>query len=155
MKKLPKLEELSLYYAHESQVDQPLGSYCPELKTLRINHCDALGDEEIIAISQNLRELRHLEIHLNYGLSNTGVRAILDGCPCLKVLDLRSCVNVDLKGDIEKRLEQIECVLHTEPVKFDLYSECEDFMDLKTYRKIILEGKSMARMSDSDMSDSD
>nr|GEW31763.1 hypothetical protein [Tanacetum cinerariifolium] len=39
------------------------------------------------------------------------------------VLDLRLCPYVDLKGDIEKRLEQIECVLHTERVNVDPYSK--------------------------------
>ncbi|PWA93784.1 F-box domain, cyclin-like protein [Artemisia annua] len=112
LKKLPKLEELSIHSAY-LQVDQALGSYCPELKTLRLNCCGNIGDKEIIAISKNLRELRHLEMRMNYSLSNTGLQAILDGCPCLKVLDLRWCPYVDLKGDIGKRLEQIECVLHT------------------------------------------
>ncbi|PWA89509.1 F-box domain, Leucine-rich repeat domain, L domain-like protein [Artemisia annua] len=150
LKKLPKLEELSIYCALDLQVDKAWGSYCPELKTLRLNRCNDIGDEEIIAISENLRELRHLEIHANVNLSNTGVQAILDGCPCLKVLDLRLCVYVDLNGDIGKRLEHIECVLHTEPVKYDPYYEGDDFTDLKTFRKNILDGDIAARMSDSD-----
>ncbi|PWA36020.1 F-box/LRR-repeat protein 9 [Artemisia annua] len=85
LKKLPKLEELSIHSAF-LQVDQALGSYCPELKTLKLNHCSIIGDEEIIAISENLRELRHLELRRNYSLSNIGLQAILNGCPCLKVL---------------------------------------------------------------------
>nr|GFC12458.1 hypothetical protein [Tanacetum cinerariifolium] len=59
LKKLPKLEELSIRDAFELQLDQTLGSYCPKLKTLRLNRC-LIGDEEIIAISENLRELRHI-----------------------------------------------------------------------------------------------
>ncbi|PWA96756.1 RNI-like superfamily protein [Artemisia annua] len=150
LKKLPKLEELSIHSAADGlQVDQALGSYCPGLKTLRLNHCDDIGDEEIIAITQNLRELRHLEMHSNLKLSNTGVQAVLDGCPCLKVLDLRLCVSVDLNGDIGKRLEQIECVLHTEPINIDPYSGGAWFIDLKTHRKV-LGGNIMASMSDSD-----
>ncbi|PWA86192.1 F-box domain, cyclin-like protein [Artemisia annua] len=96
LKKLPKLEELSIHSAF-----------------LQLNHCSIIGDEEIIAISENLGELRHLELRRNYSLSNIGLQAILNGCPCLKVLDLRLCPYVDLKGDIGKRLEQIEYALHT------------------------------------------
>ncbi|GJR42162.1 F-box protein SKIP19-like protein, partial [Tanacetum coccineum] len=99
LKKLPKLEELSIYCAlSESQVDLALGSYCPDLKPLGLNHCSIYRDEEMIAISKNLQGLMHLEIRNNLMLSNTGVQAILDGCPCPKVLDLRWCPDVDLKG---------------------------------------------------------
>nr|GEZ79860.1 hypothetical protein [Tanacetum cinerariifolium] len=151
LKKLPKLEELSIHSASELQVDQAMGIYCPELKTLKLNDCwPTIGDEEIIAISENLRELRHLELHMNCSLSNTELQAILDGCPSLKVLDLRLCSDVDLKGVSGKRLEQIECVLHTEPLNLDPYSKCARFMDLKTWRKIVLDGNITASMSDSD-----
>ncbi|GKD25483.1 RNI-like superfamily protein, partial [Tanacetum coccineum] len=135
LKKLPKLEELSIHCAFKLQVDQALGRYYPELKTLRLNRWYSIFcDEEIIAICENLRELRHFEIRMNRSLSNTGLQAILDGCPCLKVLDLRLCPYVDLKGDIGKRLEQIERVLHTERVNVDPYSERGYFMDLETFR---------------------
>lgn len=112
LEKLPKLEELSIRSAY-LQVDQALFSYCPELKTLRLNRCGNIGDKEIIAISENLRELRHLEMRWNYYLSNTGLQAILDGCPRLEVLDLQVCPYVDLTGDIGERLKQIKYVLHT------------------------------------------
>ncbi|GJU21767.1 RNI-like superfamily protein [Tanacetum coccineum] len=139
LKKLPKLEELSIHCAFRLQVDQALGSYCPELKTLRLNRWYSIFcDEEIIAICENLRELRHFEIRMNRSLSNTGLQAILDGCPCLKVLDLRLCPYVDLKGDIGKRLEQIERVLHTERVNVDPYSERGYFMDLETFRRLMM-----------------
>ena len=136
LKKLPFLEELSIYLgAGYLQLDiEALGKYCPMLRTLElIDMSDYTHDEEVKAIGENLPELRHLKIIKNYVLSNTGLQAILDGCHCLQVLDLRLCSSIDLKGDVGKRLEHIECVLHTEPYCHP-YS-LNDVMDLETYKR--------------------
>ncbi|KAJ9560432.1 hypothetical protein OSB04_005592 [Centaurea solstitialis] len=119
LKKFPVLAELSLYSAEVSkEFIETAGHYCPMLKTLKLNHgpcpffeesvedCDNIA----IAIGENLHKLEHLEL-IGSCMSNIGLGAILDGCDRLKSLDLRGCVNIDLKGAVGKRcLEQIKCV---------------------------------------------
>nr|XP_043627258.1 putative F-box/LRR-repeat protein 23 [Erigeron canadensis] len=61
-----------------------------------------------VAIGKNLPELRHLEL-IGNSMTNTGLKAILDGCLHLDSFDLRQCLYIDLKGDLGKRCsEQIK-----------------------------------------------
>nr|GEV52671.1 hypothetical protein [Tanacetum cinerariifolium] len=75
------------------------GRYCPLLKTLRLNQnayrLNLRDDESItrqnamaIAIGKTLPALRHLEL-IGNGMSDIGLKAILDGCCHLETLDLR------------------------------------------------------------------
>nr|GFA76656.1 hypothetical protein [Tanacetum cinerariifolium] len=79
LKKFPLLEELSLYATDIllEEYIEAAGHYCPLLKTQST--------------------LNSLET-----VSNIGLKAILDGCCHLETLDLRKCLYVDLKGDMEK-----------------------------------------------------
>ncbi|XP_076928409.1 putative F-box protein At4g05475 [Bidens hawaiensis] len=128
-KKLPLLEELSLIDTSIWKEDiEVAGRCCSLLKTLKLNQqADKMSDtlwvevsddddeEEIVtmnelalAIGKSLPELTHLELIGNY-MTNTGLRAILDGCCHLELLDLRRCSYVNLKGALGKRcLQQIE-----------------------------------------------
>ncbi|GJT26956.1 putative F-box/LRR-repeat protein 23 [Tanacetum coccineum] len=139
LEKLKFLEELSICpgWGYLQLDFEALGKYCPRLRTLELIDVNKyIGDEEVKAISVNLPELRQLKIIENLMLSNTGLQAILDGCRCLQVLDLRLCPDIDLTGDLGKRLEQIECVLHTEPYYYP-YRAPGDFMDLETYKRAL------------------
>ena len=140
LKKLPLLEELSLYKGTLLREDiEALGCYCPMLKTLKLNNPDGWsleGYELAMAIVENLPELRHLELtwHL---VSDSMLRAILDGCRHLQVLDLRMCEPVRLKGELRKRcLEQIKSLkLPTDPLKLYQYSDNDATVDLLSYKR--------------------
>ncbi|KAL1188342.1 putative F-box protein [Cardamine amara subsp. amara] len=59
-------------------------------------------------------QLRHLQL-LGNELTNTGLNAILDGCPHLEHLDLSQCFNINLVGDLKKRcLERIKDLRHSD-----------------------------------------
>lgn len=102
--KLPFLEELDISYcSFEAETLRAVGKSCPNLKTLKLNY-PAVGyrdDEIAIAIGESMPELRHLHLSGNH-MSNTGLKAILDGCLHLEHLDLRKCWSLDLVGDLEK-----------------------------------------------------
>lgn len=77
-------------------------------------------NDEALAIANTMPVLEHLE--LAYGLfSDTGLGAILTGCPRLQTLDILGCWNVRLEGDIEERC----CALESfrEPWE-PMYSDC-------------------------------
>ncbi|PWA65398.1 F-box domain, Leucine-rich repeat domain, L domain-like protein [Artemisia annua] len=57
------------------------------------------------AIGKNFCQLKHLELIRNY-MTNRGLKAILDGCPNIELLDLRQCNYIDLKGDLGERCSQ-------------------------------------------------
>ncbi len=107
--KLPLLEELELSLCSLSK--DPLvavGHCCPLLKSLKLFHGRyrlpfiVFYDEEVLAIAENMPELRHLQLVGNK-LTNDGLQAILDGCPHLESLDLRKCYNVTLSGNLGRR----------------------------------------------------
>ncbi|POO04155.1 LRR domain containing protein [Trema orientale] len=117
--KLPLLEELDLTLCPFSlEPLEAVGRCCTRLKSLKLN-CEACNlpiepDEEaeinaeVFIISKNMSDLRHLQLIGNL-MTNMGLQAILDGCPHLESLDLRRCLNIDLKGDLGKRcFEQIK-----------------------------------------------
>ncbi|CAA7047000.1 unnamed protein product [Microthlaspi erraticum] len=112
----PLLEELELSYCPLSEESlKAVGKSCPNLKTLKLN-CAGYrvprneSDDEALAISATMPRLRHLQIFGNR-LTDVGLNAILEKCPCLEHLDLRQCFNVNLVGDLEKLcLEKIKVV---------------------------------------------
>ncbi|XP_030510400.2 F-box protein SKIP19 [Cannabis sativa] len=119
---LPLLEELDLTLCSLSETFiEALGRCCPQFKTLKLNHQaykypDMDSDEENefnayeIEIGKNLPGLRHLQL-IGSSMTNMGLQAILDGCRNLESLDLRRCLNIDLKGNLGKRCgEQIKLV---------------------------------------------
>ncbi|KAK4858325.1 hypothetical protein QYF36_014606 [Acer negundo] len=112
--KFPLLEELELSYCSLSKETlEAVGRSCPLLKSLKLN-CQGYRypliecNDDALAIAENMHELRHLQIFGNK-LTNSGLEAILNGCPHLKSLDLRQCFNINLAGNLKKRcLEKIQ-----------------------------------------------
>ncbi|XVF68327.1 hypothetical protein PTKIN_Ptkin10aG0196000 [Pterospermum kingtungense] len=80
--------------------------------------------------------LRHLQL-LGNELSNQGLQAILDGCPCLESLDLGQCFNVNLEGDLGKRCaEQIKNLKRPEDPIHDYQfanAEMNGYLGFPTY----------------------
>ncbi|KAJ4876481.1 F-box protein SKIP19 [Raphanus sativus] len=112
--KLPLLEYLEVTYGSISIKSlKAAGQSCPNLKKLRLNsdfepprsYNDEFNDKQALGIAESMPELRHLQLVGNT-LTNTGLTAILDGCPHLEDLDLRKCFNVRLAGDLEKRCSE-------------------------------------------------
>ncbi|KAL0846341.1 hypothetical protein Bca101_019587 [Brassica carinata] len=111
--KQPLLEYLEITYC--SLLGESLrvaGLSCPNLKKLRLNsepdpkfYEGECNDKKSLGIAESMPELRHLQLVGNT-LTNTGLNAILDGCPHLEHLDLRKCFNVRLEGDLEKRCSE-------------------------------------------------
>ena len=134
--KLPLLEELELSLCSLSK--EPLvavGRCCPLLKSLKLNHRGyrrpyiVVYDEEVLAIAENMPELRHLQLFGNT-LTNDGLLAILDGCPHLESLDLRKCYNVTLSGNLGRRCTEgiKELRLPNDSTDdYELNSEMSDF----------------------------
>ncbi|GJY64501.1 putative F-box/LRR-repeat protein 23 [Tanacetum coccineum] len=133
LKKFPFLEELSLYDWEISEEEiGAAGCYCPLLKTLRLNQnayrLNLRDDESItrqnamaaIAIGKTIPALRHLEL-IGNGMSDIGLKAILDGCCHLETLDLRGCLNIHITGHMGK-----ECVEHIKNLKLssDSLQDC-------------------------------
>nr|XP_043629262.1 F-box protein SKIP19-like [Erigeron canadensis] len=121
LNKLSLLEELSICETEFSRKDvEAAGLFCPLLKTLKVNRKSNkyYNDDEdesrpgrntlAVAIGKNLPGLKHLEL-IDDTMTDVGLRAILDGCSHLELLDLRRCMFIDLKGDLGKRCsEQIK-----------------------------------------------
>ncbi|XP_059666008.1 F-box protein SKIP19-like [Cornus florida] len=111
-KGLPLLEELHMYFCTNvsEKAFEAVGRCCPLLKSFSFNingrrskNIEIEFDDEALVIAGNMPELRHLQLFGNM-MTNVGLQAILDGCPHLESLDLRQCFNVNLKGDLAKRL---------------------------------------------------
>nr|GEU51315.1 hypothetical protein [Tanacetum cinerariifolium] len=81
---------------------QKVGCHCPMLEALKMNKAVVFGSRDweegriyndttiAIAIGENMRELKHLELFGN-NMLNDGLKVILDGCPHIESLDLRQC----------------------------------------------------------------
>ncbi|XP_019087391.1 PREDICTED: putative F-box/LRR-repeat protein 23 [Camelina sativa] len=117
--KLPLLEELDVisYCSFSGNSFRVVDQACPNLKTLKLNHNPELGffvcyEHNSIAteIAECMPKLHHLQL-IGNGLNNTGLNAILDGCPHLDYLDLRECSNINLVGDLEKKCSERISVL--------------------------------------------
>ncbi|XP_057449298.1 putative F-box/LRR-repeat protein 9 [Lotus japonicus] len=111
VKKLPMLEEIDISFTNLSKDSlEAIGLCCPMLKTLKYNTVRDIFayDEVAYSIAKTMPELCHLEIS-RIKISNKGLVAILDGCPQLEYLDLKSCLGLDLSGSLRKRLcEQVK-----------------------------------------------
>ncbi|KAL0846269.1 hypothetical protein Bca101_019515 [Brassica carinata] len=100
--KLPLLEYLEVTYGSlSSESLKVAGQSCPNLKKLRLNsnpdlnsYDDEFSGEDAMGIADSMPELRNLQLCGNT-LTNTGLNAILDGCPHL---DLCKCFNVRFEG---------------------------------------------------------
>ncbi|KAM5581357.1 putative F-box/LRR-repeat protein 23 [Rosa sericea] len=133
--KLPLLEGLEISYsAYTTGGLEAIGRCCPLLKSLKLNkrhdirydwdglllaelhhHYQVFGsksssgvihdDGDALAIAGTMHGLQQLQIFGNK-VTNKGLLAILDGCPCLESLDLRRCFNLKVEGDLKRRCFQ-------------------------------------------------
>jgi hypothetical protein len=121
----PLLEEIEC--SHDklpAEFFRSLGSVRPQLKRLRIhmrwydhdqmmhelgmgnrqNESDeaweARQNRDAFAIAESLHELRLLQMAGN-SLTNTGVYAIIEGCPHLECLDISACYHVDVNDELK------------------------------------------------------
>jgi F-box/leucine-rich repeat protein 2/20 len=82
-----------------------IGRSCPVLKSLifrKMSSGPFKCNGDAFAIAKTMPKLRHLSMIAN-SLSNTGLEAILDGCPLLEFLDLQRCFHLYLSGRLGKR----------------------------------------------------
>ncbi|KAL6220475.1 hypothetical protein ACLB2K_008231 [Fragaria x ananassa] len=84
-----------------------IGRSCPLLKSLKLNkygyrypyhECD----DDTVAISSTMHDLRHLQLCGNK-LTNNGLQKILDCCPNLESLNLRKCFNINFGVVLKRR----------------------------------------------------
>ncbi|XP_074286036.1 F-box protein SKIP19-like [Silene latifolia] len=122
VKKLPMLDEIQIIRCSFSyKTVEAIGHACPSLISFGLNGLgcklpDYMSDDEYytctdnyvrndeaLAISKSMPKLCHVQL-IGNDMNNEGLKAILDGCPHLKSLDLRACFHIDLSGDMGKRL---------------------------------------------------
>ncbi|KAK4488136.1 hypothetical protein RD792_003878 [Penstemon davidsonii] len=119
VKKFPQLEEVHLTYmtSIDAEYIESIGRSCPMLKSFTCNYpwynhnyffpedSEAEEMEYAQAVAKTMPNLRHLAL-LGDKITNERLHAILDNCPHLESLDIRQCKNIDLVGDLEKRLSK-------------------------------------------------
>ncbi|XP_074288368.1 putative F-box/LRR-repeat protein 21 [Silene latifolia] len=129
VKRLPMLEEIQIIQcSFSSKTIEAIGHACPSLTSFGLNGVgrklpdytfndfymctdeDCICNDEkficnyyALAISKSMPKLRHVQL-IGNSMNNEGLKAILDGCPYLKSLDLRACFFIDLSGDLGERL---------------------------------------------------
>ncbi|KAF9601248.1 hypothetical protein IFM89_018358 [Coptis chinensis] len=124
VRKLPLLEELELkWFSFPPEVLKEVGCRCPELKCLRLIPSQIIRTDYYgmaFAIAESMPQLRQLSL-IGNGLSNDGLKAILDGCPHLEYLDLRQCGEVWFakRSRIKKRLNKIKVVRYPDEPFYD------------------------------------
>ncbi|TVU02044.1 hypothetical protein EJB05_52410, partial [Eragrostis curvula] len=104
IRKFPMLEELELSLSPNvnGAAFGVVGESCPHLKRFRLNKKIFIGlegggfdkDDEARGIAK-MHELRSLQL-FNCEFTDTGLTAILDGCPHLESLDIHRCFNVTM-----------------------------------------------------------
>ncbi|XP_010467566.1 PREDICTED: putative F-box/LRR-repeat protein 23 [Camelina sativa] len=102
--KLPFLKTLEVSHSAFTQDLQAIGHAFPHLKTLKLdspqltryicyrNKCD---DDYPLEISESICPNYATSSLLGGSLTNTGLNAIVEGCPHLEHLDLRQCYNTN------------------------------------------------------------
>lgn len=112
VKKLPLLEEVELTLCSFTEdVVKAIGHSCPQLKSFKLNEIAEKSqvfarDEYSLAIAESMPQLCHLQL-IGSNMTNDGLQAILDGCPKLVSLDVRSCFLINLSGSLGKRCTEL------------------------------------------------
>ncbi|XP_022863165.1 putative F-box/LRR-repeat protein 23 [Olea europaea var. sylvestris] len=110
-KGFPLLEELHFVFVKNcNEGIEAIGRSCPKLRSFTLSesgykHPQLLCDADALAIAKSMPGLHRLQL-LGNNMTNEGLQAILDGCPLLELLDIRKCLNVDLSGELGKRITQ-------------------------------------------------
>lgn len=84
---------LALNISHsgdKGSVISAIVKHCPLLNELNSEGCP-LSAESIMAIGQTLKGLQRLNLRYCNGVTSRGLRAVVEGCPALRVLDLCYC----------------------------------------------------------------
>ncbi|GAB2280826.1 hypothetical protein Dimus_015449 [Dionaea muscipula] len=137
VKKLPLLEELELTMCWFTEEEiKAVVLACPLIKTFKLNHQgsrdpDFANDNEAFCIAETMPQLHNLQM-IGNGLTNSGLEALLNGCPHLESLDLRSCFHIDLSGDLGNR-----CVERIKSLRCP-HDSTDDYMYVSTDEEAIL-----------------
>lgn len=91
-----------------------------------------VSDKDALAIAENMPRLHYLQIFGN-GLTDSGLQAILDGCPDLESLDLRQCFNLKLAGQLGKKCAERIKTLRLPHDPTDGYEFTTEIIDLDCY----------------------
>ncbi|KAL4563531.1 hypothetical protein LXL04_027574 [Taraxacum kok-saghyz] len=106
LKMVPQLEKLHITDTSSvKKLYEVTVPNCPHLKSFKLDkvriHIGIRSDIDALAIANTMPELRHLQLYGN-AMSDIRLKAILDGCPHLESVDIRTCYNVDIHADVLK-----------------------------------------------------
>ncbi|KAM7270426.1 hypothetical protein ACFE04_029640 [Oxalis oulophora] len=126
--KLPLLETLHLTRCctFPKEVFHEVGKSCPLLISLKYNESLSPNpyipcNDDALVIAEAMPGLRHLQLVGNQ-LTDSGLRAILNGCPHLESLDLSECRHLYLRGGLEKRcVDQVKSLKLPDPPMRDRF----------------------------------
>ncbi|XP_074316775.1 F-box protein SKIP19-like [Silene latifolia] len=113
VQKLPMLEEVEIIICKfPEDTFAALGEACPSLKSFSLNDVGSRrrrfrNDGKAFEIARSMPNLRRLQL-IGNSMTNEGLKAILDKCCLLESLDLRTCFNIDLSGDLGKKCDKIK-----------------------------------------------
>ncbi|KAM3208825.1 hypothetical protein ACQJBY_063485 [Aegilops geniculata] len=116
--KFPMLEELEISNCMHRfpETLEVIGDACPLLKRFRLSqrsfYSECVDDSTAIAIAK-MSELRSLQLTAN-SLTNSGLELILNGCPLLESLDIRSCYHVCMDDEMQAKCARIKTLRHPE-----------------------------------------
>lgn len=114
----PMLEELELSNCmHRFPITlEVIGDACPLLKRFRLSqgsfYSERVDDSAAMAIAM-MPELRSLQLTAD-SLTNSGLELVLNGCPHLESLDIRSCYHVCMDDDMQAKCSRIKTLRHPE-----------------------------------------
>ncbi|KAF7107762.1 hypothetical protein CFC21_108347 [Triticum aestivum] len=114
--KFPVQEELELSncWHRFPRTLEVIGDACPLLKRFRLSqrsfYSPRVGDSAAMAM---MPELQSLQLTAN-SLTNSGLELILNGCPLLESLDIRSCYHVCMDDDMQAKCSRIRTLRHPE-----------------------------------------
>uniref|UniRef100_M8B6V1 Uncharacterized protein n=1 Tax=Aegilops tauschii TaxID=37682 RepID=M8B6V1_AEGTA len=116
--KFPMLEELEISNCMHRfpETLEVIGDVCPLLKRFRLSqrsfYSECVDDNAAMAIAK-MSELRSLQLTAN-SLTNSGLELILNGCPLLESLDIRSCYHVCMDDEMQAKCARIKTLRHPE-----------------------------------------
>jgi hypothetical protein len=78
------------------------------LEELNLNRCDGVNDAFLTALAQSCAGLKALTVLERNGITDVGVREVMQSCNELHTLDVQLCsgLSVRLRNEIEKRYKK-------------------------------------------------